>query len=118
MPMSLVERTINVYLHDRDHADDPWELHRALDAFLSPIYIALRNKGYNKDDLWRVESYKNRFGQYDEAVFFCLPVCVLYVIRDTKYLIHYDGDGLHFGDGFDDAVFLNACDNVACLLVV
>ncbi len=49
-----VGRVINTYLHDRSGADTETyqRLSRLLNTFLLPIYIALRNKGYDAHDLW------------------------------------------------------------------
>lgn len=53
MDLALVQKKINVYFHDSRCKDceDPRELSINLDAFLSPIYVALRKKGYNPSDL-------------------------------------------------------------------
>lgn len=49
MFMVVVSRTINVYEHNQREAGPEGARH--LDEFLAPIYVALRNKGYNKADL-------------------------------------------------------------------
>ncbi|MDO8593723.1 MAG: hypothetical protein Q7R59_02415 [bacterium] len=52
MDMVLIQKTINVYIHDREYEDkNPRELIKVLDKFLAPIYVALRKKGYNSQDL-------------------------------------------------------------------
>ncbi|MDO8593806.1 MAG: hypothetical protein Q7R59_02835 [bacterium] len=50
MSMSVVSRTINAYFHNQREAGH--EGSKRIDIFLSPLYAALRNKGYNKSDLW------------------------------------------------------------------
>lgn len=52
--VEMVGMVINTYLHVREHASNEayWKMTKIIDTFLLPIYIALRNKGYNKQDLW------------------------------------------------------------------
>lgn len=53
MEMTIVQKRINAYVHDTRCEDckNPRELSRNLDSFLSPVYVALRKKGYNPSDL-------------------------------------------------------------------
>ena len=54
LTVEAVARVINIYLHHRDlvSREVSLQMNTALDAFLLPIYIALRNKGYSRQDLW------------------------------------------------------------------
>lgn len=49
-----VSRVINIYLHGRNVVDRnvAVQMHKAVDSFLFPIYENLRERGYNKQDLW------------------------------------------------------------------
>jgi len=54
MDMTLIQKTINIFLHDSrvESCENSLELSKILDEFLAPVYVALRNRGYNKADLW------------------------------------------------------------------
>lgn len=49
-----VSRVINIYLHERRSVaqDVAIQMCQKLDSFLFPIYKILRERGYNKQDLW------------------------------------------------------------------